>query len=335
MSEKIKNVGLYSGTLNDNVKFPIGNTGEDTAFTLNIGQVKTYLENNIQLPYSRITGVPTIGNARIEIYESGQLAGSFTLNSTTDTVINLNGGGGGGGGTWGSITGQIENQIDLVQFVDDKLNGLATVASSGSYNDLTNKPTIGNGSIVLRQGGLQKGNFTMNQTGNLTVDLKGVQYTETITGNTPHFDVKGDTIYNCTGTLTSLTLDSVENSQFEADIYFTTGSSCTLNYPNTIDGVVGATTLLANKRYIIAIKDNRMVISYDGFDPNQFSTTVTNNNPTLAYGQAATVGSVNGTSLTLTMPAAPSIPSMTTETWTFVTGDNQTITRTVYIQPAS
>lgn len=335
MSERIKNVGLYSGTLNDNMKFPIGNTGEDTAFTLNMGQVKTYMENHLHLPYSNLTGAPQIGNATIEIHQDGALAGKFTLNQTDDMVINITGGGGGGSADWGNISGDISNQIDLVEYVDDKLSGLATVARTGSYTDLSNKPTIGNGSIVLRQGGVQKGNFTMNQTGNLTVDLEGMQYKTTISGNTPHFDVKGNIIYICTGTLTSLTFDSVENSQFEADIYFTTGSSCTLNYPNTIDGVVGTTALLANKHYIIAIKDNRMVISYDGFDPSQFTTTVTNNNPTLAYGQAATIGSVNGTSLTLTMPAAPTVPSMTTETWTFTLSDDSTITRTVYIQPAS
>lgn len=335
MSEKIANVGLYQQTLNSNIKFPIGNTGEDTAFTINMGQIKTYMENNIQLNYSQILNAPAIGSGTVLVYQNGQLAGKFNLNQSEDCTISLNGGGGGGGtGQWGDITGDIYQQRDLIVLMDDKLNGLATVARTGSYSDLTNKPTIGNGSIVLRQGGVQKGNFTMNQTGNLDINLEGIQYNETITGNTPHFDVKGNTIYKCSGTLTSLTFDSVENSQFEADIYFTTGSSCTLNYPNTIDGVVGTTTLLGNKRYIIAIKDNRMVISYDGFDPSQFTTTVVNNNPTLAFGQAATIGSVNGTSLTLTMPSNP-VPSMTTETWTFVTGDNQTITRTVYIQPAS
>lgn len=307
MSEQIKNVGLYSGTLSDNVKFPIGNTGEDTAFTLNMGQIKTYMENNIQLNYSQILNAPAIGSGTVLVYQNGQLAGKFNLNQSEDCTISLNGGGGGGTGQWGDITGDIYQQRDLIELMDDKLNGLATVARTGSYSDLLNKPTISNATVRLFQGGLQKGNFSLNQTGGLDIQLDGRQYTETVSGNTPHFDVKGDTIYTCTGTLTSLTLDSVENTQFEADIYFTTGSSCTLNYPNTIDGVVGTTTLKANTRYIIAIKDNRMVISYDGFDPSQFLTTVTNNNPTLAYGQAATVGSVNGTSLTLTMPSAPTV----------------------------
>ena len=237
MSEKIANVGLYQQTLNNNIKFPIGNTGEDTAFTLNIGQIKDYIADNINIDYSQVLNTPAIGNAAIEIFQNGQLAGKFTLNQTENVTISLNGGGG-GTGQWGDITGDINQQRDLIELMDDKLNGLATVARTGSYSDLSNKPTIGNGSIVIRQGGQQKGNFTLNQTGNLTINLDGVQYTDTVSGNTPTIDVKAATIYNCTGTLTSLTLRSVENSQFEADIYFTTGSSCTLNYPNTIDGIV-------------------------------------------------------------------------------------------------
>lgn len=79
-----------------------------------------------------------------------------------------------------------------------KTADLATVATSGSYNDLTNKPTIpaaqvnadwnatsglaqilnkptiptvGNGTVTINQGGVQKGTFTLNQSGNATIDL--------------------------------------------------------------------------------------------------------------------------------------------------------------------
>ena len=45
---------------------------------------------------------------------------------------------------------------------------------SNSYNDLTNKPTIpsvGNGTITIKQAGAQKGTFTLNQSGNTTIEL--------------------------------------------------------------------------------------------------------------------------------------------------------------------
>lgn len=48
---------------------------------------------------------------------------------------------------------------------------LAAVATSGSYNDLSNKPTIGNGTVTIKQAGATKGSFTLNQTGATTIEL--------------------------------------------------------------------------------------------------------------------------------------------------------------------
>ncbi len=46
--------------------------------------------------------------------------------------------------TWGYITGNIDNQIDLQAELDAKANisSLSAVATSGSYTDLTNKPNL-------------------------------------------------------------------------------------------------------------------------------------------------------------------------------------------------
>lgn len=51
---------------------------------------------------------------------------------------------------------------------------LKTVAFTGSYNDLTNKPdipTVGNGTITITQNGENKGSFSMNQNGNTSIAL--------------------------------------------------------------------------------------------------------------------------------------------------------------------
>ena len=48
---------------------------------------------------------------------------------------------------------------------------LATVATSGSYADLSKKPTIGNGKVTVNQNGTTKGTFTMNQTGDTVINL--------------------------------------------------------------------------------------------------------------------------------------------------------------------
>lgn len=59
----------------------------------------------------------------------------------------------------------------LWNFIKSKL---ATVAISGSYNDLSNKPSIpsvGNGTVTIKQNGASKGSFTMNQSGSTTIEL--------------------------------------------------------------------------------------------------------------------------------------------------------------------
>lgn len=51
---------------------------------------------------------------------------------------------GSGGADWGNIGGTLSNQTDLVNILEQKVNStqLATVATTGDYNDLTNTPVI-------------------------------------------------------------------------------------------------------------------------------------------------------------------------------------------------
>lgn len=66
--------------------------------------------------------------------------------------------------------------------------GAGTSSFSGSYTDLTNKPTIpsvGNGTITITQNGSTKGTFTTNQSGNTTIALTDNNTTySTMTGAT-------------------------------------------------------------------------------------------------------------------------------------------------------
>ena len=56
---------------------------------------------------------------------------------------------------------------------------LKAVAFSGSYNDLSNKPTIpkvNNGTLTIRQNGTSKGTFTANQSSDVVIDLTNTTY---------------------------------------------------------------------------------------------------------------------------------------------------------------
>lgn len=47
----------------------------------------------------------------------------------------------------------------------------STVATSGSYNDLSNKPTIGNATLTIQKNGTSAGTFTANATSNKTINI--------------------------------------------------------------------------------------------------------------------------------------------------------------------
>ena len=70
---------------------------------------------------------------------NGHAATKQYVDDLVDTIT-----GGGGTVSWGGITGTISDQTDLTSVLAQKaaISSLAAVATSGSYNDLLNKPTI-------------------------------------------------------------------------------------------------------------------------------------------------------------------------------------------------
>lgn len=101
--------------------------------------------------YSDLTGTPTIPAAQVN--------SDWNASSGVAEILNKP--------TLGTMAS--ESASDYT-----KTSGLATVATTGSYTDLTNTPTIpavGDGTITITQGGVTKGTFTTNQSGNTTIDV--------------------------------------------------------------------------------------------------------------------------------------------------------------------
>ena len=68
-------------------------------------------------------------------------------------------------------TNPVQNKV-----VTSALNGKSNTGHTHSYNDLTDKPTIGNAQITIRQNGTEKGSFTLNQTSAKVIDLIDTTY---------------------------------------------------------------------------------------------------------------------------------------------------------------
>lgn len=74
---------------------------------------------------------------------------------------------------------QIEDQIATIDY--DSLSNkpvLSPVATTGSYNDLTDQPLIGDGVITIEQEGEIVGSFKLNDTTNQTLSIKDTKYEE-------------------------------------------------------------------------------------------------------------------------------------------------------------
>lgn len=100
---------------------------------------------------------------------------SFTTTALTriDHTISNPHVGYGSATSWGNVSGK---------------PSFSTVATSGSYNDLSNKPTIpsvGNGTVTITQNGVSKGSFTLNQSGNATIALTDTDTNTTYSAISP------------------------------------------------------------------------------------------------------------------------------------------------------
>lgn len=128
----------------------------------------------------------------------------------------------------------------------------ATVATSGDYDDLTDKPTIPTKVSDLN-----------NDTGFITAQSVIADTTNT---SATIASVAANTRYTFSQALSALTLTAVVDSVLESEIQFTTGSTFTFTATPLVDKWLGvsAPTFDANSTYIIAIKSGYAVLGKVG-----------------------------------------------------------------------
>ena len=109
--------------------------------TINLG-LATVASSGSYNDLSNKPTIPTVNNAKLTIKKNSSDTGTeFTANASSDVTCNLN---------------------------------LATVATSGSYNDLSNKPTIptvNNATLTIQKNGTTVNTFTANASSNVTANI--------------------------------------------------------------------------------------------------------------------------------------------------------------------
>ena len=144
---KIRNIGIAQQFSNE-----VNTTSlEDTKYIQNYYEGKADFYANRLTKFLQTNDIPEYKCSSNQITEPNELhpVSSIYLGNSKRRVSFGSGSSGGGGGavgdvSWGNIKGDIKNQIDLQNELTIKVNRaeLASVATSGSFNDLLDKPVI-------------------------------------------------------------------------------------------------------------------------------------------------------------------------------------------------
>ena len=144
---KLRNIGIAQQFSNE-----VNTTSlEDTKYIQNYYESKADFYANRLTKFLQTNDIPEYKCSSNQITEPNELhpVSSIYLGNSKRRVSFGSGSSGGGGGTvgdvvWGNIKGDITNQIDLQNELTIKVNRaeLSRVATTGSFNDLLDKPTI-------------------------------------------------------------------------------------------------------------------------------------------------------------------------------------------------
>ena len=211
---KIRNIGIAQQFSNE-----VNTTSlEDTKYIQNYYEGKADFYANRLTKFLQTNDIPEYKCSCNQITEPNELhpvSSIYLGNSKKRFLGSVSGSSGGGGGTvgdvsWGNIKGDITNQIDLQNELTIKVNRaeLARVATSGSFNDLLDKPTIPtktseltNDSGFLTEQTLKTINGeSIVGTGNITIEGFSGNYNDLT--NKPTIPTKTSELTNDSGFLT-------------------------------------------------------------------------------------------------------------------------------------
>lgn len=190
----------------------------------------------------------------ITTYTSFTNGASIPTGFTSNATITTNSNSLQGNLTWGEITGK---------------PAFKTIATSGSYNDLSNKPTIGNGTVTITQGGTSRGTFTLNQTGNTTIALtdnntwRGIQNNLTSTSTDQSLSaVQGKWLNENKAAMTTLKGSENLNDITTPGMYSCGGENSITNKPSNVDAFGLIVTHNANGSFYTQILHSNGGVSY-------------------------------------------------------------------------
>lgn len=178
----------------------------------------------------------------------------------------------------------------LQQAINTKANtaDLASVATSGSYADLSNKPTIGDGTLTIQKNSTSVGTFTANATANSTID---------ITVPTKTSDLTNDGADNTSTYVEADELSTVATTGAYSDLTGTPTIDTTLSTSSsnavTNAAISGALDEVVMTDFGVNANPSTTTVQLDGAKKNLYSDATTTKNVALPVASTTQAGVMN------------------------------------------
>ena len=165
----VNNATLTIQKNSTNVATFTANASSDVTANISVPTATSDLSNDSGFLTSSTLPVATTNSLGVIQVGSG-------LAVSSGGVLSATGGGVADSVAWGHITGTLADQTDLSTALGNKVDSssLATVATSGSYNDLSNKPTIptvNDATLTIQKNSTTVDTFTANASQNKTINI--------------------------------------------------------------------------------------------------------------------------------------------------------------------
>ena len=142
-----------SKNINVTVPTTVGELSDASDYALN-ADLATVAKSGL---YSDLSGTPTIGDATLTIKRNNTTVDTFKANATTDKSINI------------AVPTTVAELSDSANYA--LVSSLAAVATSGSYTDLDDKPTIGTATLTIQKNSVDVATFGANATTGVTANI--------------------------------------------------------------------------------------------------------------------------------------------------------------------
>ena len=191
----------------------------------------------------------------------------------------------------------------------DITSGLATVATSGSYNDLSNKPTIptvNNATLTIQKNGTTVKTFTANASSNVTANITVPTKTSDLT-NDSHVSITTETDTTSTGTPahggTFTCIDSVTRDS-NGHVTKVNTKTVTLPSDSNTDTLVTQNVSTANENHPILLSVTKDATTNQGAKTSIFASGVKVNPSTGTVTATTFSGALSGNASSATQFSA-------------------------------